>query len=73
MDKGYEKETFAGLRIKISVAMKFRSFSKDVFRGDWKQGGMAINTTDGDHRQPGFRLNPAKIRKTRKTPKKVEK
>ncbi|MEZ4809057.1 MAG: BfmA/BtgA family mobilization protein [Allomuricauda sp.] len=28
MDKGYEKETFAGLRIKISVAMKFRSFSK---------------------------------------------
>ncbi|WP_318309293.1 BfmA/BtgA family mobilization protein [Flagellimonas crocea] len=28
MDKGYEKETFAGLRIKISVALKFRSFSK---------------------------------------------
>ncbi|MDF0708604.1 PP2C family serine/threonine-protein phosphatase [Flagellimonas okinawensis] len=28
MDRGYEKETFAGLRIKISVAMKFRSFSK---------------------------------------------
>ena len=28
MDKGYEKEVFAGLRIKISVAMKFRSFSK---------------------------------------------
>ena len=28
MDKRYEKEKFAGLRIKISVAMKFRSFSK---------------------------------------------
>lgn len=28
MDKGYEKEKFAGLRIKISVALKFRSFSK---------------------------------------------
>ncbi|MAU14059.1 MAG: hypothetical protein CMH46_00780 [Muricauda sp.] len=28
MDKGYEKETFAGLRIKISVALKFRRFSK---------------------------------------------
>jgi hypothetical protein len=28
MDRGYEKEMFAGLRIKISVAMKFRSFSK---------------------------------------------
>ncbi|MCK0159031.1 BfmA/BtgA family mobilization protein [Allomuricauda sp. F6463D] len=28
MDEGYEKETFAGLRIKISVALKFRSFSK---------------------------------------------
>ncbi len=28
MDKGYEKERFAAMKIKISVAMKFRRFSK---------------------------------------------
>ncbi|MCR9228376.1 MAG: hypothetical protein NXH90_13240 [Flavobacteriaceae bacterium] len=28
MDKGYEKEGFAGMRIKMSVAKKFRRFSK---------------------------------------------
>lgn len=28
MDKGYEKETFAGLRIKVSVTQKFRAFAK---------------------------------------------
>ena len=28
MDKGYEKEGFAGMRIKISVAKRFRRFSK---------------------------------------------
>lgn len=30
MDKGYENEKFAGLRIKISVAKKFRRFSKKL-------------------------------------------
>ncbi|MAO15918.1 MAG: hypothetical protein CMH44_03430 [Muricauda sp.] len=28
MDKGYEKERFAALKVKVSVARKFRSFSK---------------------------------------------
>ena len=28
MDKGYEKERFAAMKVKISVAIKFRSFSK---------------------------------------------
>jgi len=28
MDKGYEKEQFAALKVKVSVARKFRSFSK---------------------------------------------
>ena len=28
MDKGYEKERFAAMKIKISVALKFRNFSK---------------------------------------------
>ncbi|MFN3136339.1 MAG: BfmA/BtgA family mobilization protein [Allomuricauda sp.] len=28
MDKGYEKEAFAGLRIKVSVTQKFRAFAK---------------------------------------------
>jgi len=28
MDKGYEKERFAAMKVKISVALKFRSFSK---------------------------------------------
>ncbi|WP_051947248.1 BfmA/BtgA family mobilization protein [Muricauda sp. MAR_2010_75] len=28
MDKGYEKERFAAMKVKVSVARKFRSFSK---------------------------------------------
>ncbi|MHA7830201.1 MAG: BfmA/BtgA family mobilization protein [Flagellimonas sp.] len=28
MDKGYEKERFAAMKVKVSVALKFRSFSK---------------------------------------------
>lgn len=30
MDKGYEKERFEGLKIKASVAKKFRRFSKKI-------------------------------------------
>ena len=30
MDKGYEKERFEGLKIKASVARKFRRFSKKI-------------------------------------------
>ncbi|MFS4494701.1 BfmA/BtgA family mobilization protein [Maribacter sp. 2308TA10-17] len=61
MDKGYEKERFEGLKIKSSVAKKFRRFSKKISKSQsmtlllmiefFEENGISPEESMGPHMQ----------------------